>query len=298
MTQKILIAEDMEDSRFYLQTLLEGRGYQVAAAENGKSAIHLFQENDFDLIISDIRMPEMDGLSMLRTIKKSHPQTPVIIISAYRELENVIEALRYGACDYITKPYEEKQVFDSIDRVSRLTDIETIEKNFTGHLRHEFRSFDFETHPDEVNEMAHYLCRNLTLLGLKAEVQSLQVSLIEALTNAVYHGNLELSSTMKKGGDINTFKTYREAALEKLKLAPYKTRKVRVEYSLDQQKVQFVIRDEGPGFDPSKLADPTDPESFLKPSGRGLLMIRTFCDEVNWNKTGNEITLVKFRSIN
>jgi len=297
MPKKILIAEDMEDSRFYLQTILEVRGHHIAAVENGKKALHLFRETDFDLVISDINMPEMNGLQLLREIKNSHPQMPVIIISAYRDLENVIEALRSGACDYITKPYEEQQVIDSIDRVSRLNEADIVEKTFTRNLIQENRRFEFATNPDEINGIANYLCSNLLLLGLRAEIQPLQVSLIEALNNAVYHGNLELSSNIKNEDNIKTFDTFRGIALEKLKLPLYNTRKVTVDFSLDQKKIRYIIRDEGTGFDHRKLPDPRDPESFLKPSGRGLLMIRSFCDEVTWNTTGNEITLVKYRDI-
>ena len=104
-----------------------------------------------------------------------------------------------------------------------------------------------------------------------------------------------MSSDSKKSDDRSTFSRYQIEAREKMNLAPYNLRKVIIDYDLDEKKVQYVIRDGGPGFDYKKLPDPKDPESFLKPSGRGVLMIQTFCDEVKWNETGNEITLVKYR---
>ena len=64
---------------------------------------------------------------------------------------------------------------------------------------------------------------------------------------------------------------------------------------MDRTQATFVIRDDGPGFDLNSLPDPTDPENLLKPSGRGLLLIRTFMDEVSHNSTGNQITLVRRR---
>jgi len=61
--------------------------------------------------------------------------------------------------------------------------------------------------------------------------------------------------------------------------------------------VTFIVRDEGPGFDPSALPDPTDPENLLKPCGRGVMLIRTFMDQVNFSAKGNEITMVKRRAV-
>jgi anti-sigma regulatory factor (Ser/Thr protein kinase) len=66
---------------------------------------------------------------------------------------------------------------------------------------------------------------------------------------------------------------------------------------MSREQATITIRDEGPGFDPSSLPDPTDPENIGKISGRGLLLIRTFMDDVRFNETGNEITLVKKKSI-
>ncbi|MBU2644081.1 response regulator [bacterium] len=295
MNYKILIAEDLEDNRFFLQTLLELKGHSVTAAENGKIALGLFHKADFDFVITDIRMPEMDGLSLLCAIKKSSPQTPVIIISAYRELEDVIEALRCGACDYITKPYEEQDVHHSIERAARLRTDETTDKSFMGCQVNASTTYLFDGNPDKINGMARFLCHNLATPNVKAEIQSLQISLIEALSNAVFHGNLEIPSSIKTKDDINSFNTFQALARERNGQAPYNTRKVFIRSMVEPDKISFVIRDEGVGFDYRKLPDPLDPESFLEPSGRGLLMIRSFCDDVTWNETGNEITLVKYR---
>ncbi|NQU62735.1 MAG: response regulator [SAR324 cluster bacterium] len=295
MKCKILIAEDQEGNRFYLQGILEDGGHDVTAAENGKVALHLFQKEAFDLVITDIQMPIMDGLSLLRAIKKDHPETPVIIISALSELENVITALRDGACDFITKPYEDSAVYNSLDRVFRLIDADVKDRLNARYLKKESRSFEFDGNPDEIDFMARFLCQSLPLLDLKAKIQPLQVSLIEALSNAVFHGNLELPSSLKKNADCTSFKIFQTLARDRLKQKPYSSRKVTIDYTLDKKKVSYVIRDEGPGFDTHKLPDPLDPKCFLNPSGRGLLMIRTFCDTVTWNEAGNEITLVKYR---
>ena len=114
------------------------------------------------------------------------------------------------------------------------------------------------------------------------------IALEESLLNAMYHGNLELSSDLRQDGS----NTYEQLATIRRYLAPFADRQLHVHVRFDTSKATFIIRDEGPGFDVSKLPDPTDPENMLKVSGRGLLLIRTFMDEVHHNSTGNEIALV------
>lgn len=295
MFKKILIAEDQDDNRYFLKSALEQRSFQVVDAKNGKIALELFQKSDFDLVMTDIRMPEMDGLTLLRSIRQASPLTPVIIISAYGESENIIEALRNRACDYISKPYEQQEIFDSIDRVSRLFDSTAIKKEYAHSLTGETRQFEFSNDHAQTNSIARFLCCELDSYGLHAEKQSMQISLIEAIDNAILHGNLEISSSIKSSEDASSFKAFKELAEKRSRMNPYRSRRLTIDYLLDSEKICYTIKDGGAGFDYGALPDPLDPESFNRPSGRGLLMIRTFCDEVSWNDQGNEIKLVKYR---
>src|ERR1019366_2410633 len=93
-----------------------------------------------------------------------------------------------------------------------------------------------------------------------------------------------------KGSDA-----FKQKAEERRHLTPYRERRLHVHAKLTQEEAYFCIRDEGPGFDPSKLPDPTDPENLLKASGRGILLIRTFMDEAIHSATGNQLTMVKRR---
>ena len=117
------------------------------------------------------------------------------------------------------------------------------------------------------------------------------VALEEALLNGMYHGNLEVSSDLKQDGS-NAFNRLAEQRRQE---APYRERRLHVQVRLSTSEAFFAIRDEGPGFDPSKLPDPTDPENLTKASGRGILLIRTFMDEVTHSANGNQITMVKRR---
>ena len=117
-------------------------------------------------------------------------------------------------------------------------------------------------------------------------------ALYEVMLNAIEHGNLDLSSELR---ETHNGLAYKELAEERRRQAPYKDRRVRLTARFQNDQTVFIVRDEGAGYDASKLPDPTDPSNMQKSSGRGLLLIRTFMDEVRFNETGNEITLIKRR---
>ena len=117
------------------------------------------------------------------------------------------------------------------------------------------------------------------------------VALHEAMTNAIYHGNLELGSDLREQDE----KAYYDLAAARQRQEPYQSRRVYVTGEVSRLEAVFIVRDEGPGFDPSLLPDPTDPANLEKVCGRGLFLIRTFMDAVEHNEAGNQITMVKCR---
>ncbi|MDH4316824.1 MAG: sigma-54 dependent transcriptional regulator [Desulfobulbaceae bacterium] len=101
----ILIIDDELSMREFLKILLEKEGFAVTTAAEGTTALELAEENDFDLAISDIRMPGMNGLELLAELKAKKPSLPVIMMTAFASPEDAVTAMKYGAFDYITKPF-------------------------------------------------------------------------------------------------------------------------------------------------------------------------------------------------
>jgi anti-sigma regulatory factor (Ser/Thr protein kinase) len=127
----------------------------------------------------------------------------------------------------------------------------------------------------------------------ESDIVRISTALQEALVNAIEHGNLELDSSLREGlGD-----EYVELAAERRRQSPYSERKVHLTASFSREKATWTIRDEGRGFDPESLPDPTDPANLHRVSGRGLLLIRTFMDEVEFNQQANEIRMSKRRPV-
>ncbi len=114
MTKKILVVEDDQNLRNGLEMLLKTRGYEVKTAENGAKALDMLRKEDFDLIIADLIMPELDGMELLRIARKMCPHTSFIVITAYGTVESAVEAMKLGACDYILKPFKIDEVYSKV----------------------------------------------------------------------------------------------------------------------------------------------------------------------------------------
>ena len=106
MKKKILIVDDEKDTRDTLEEILIDEGYQTFAALSGRSALMKVKKNKPDLVLLDIKMPKMDGIEALNRIKKINKHVGVIMITAFGALDTAKDAMRLGAYDYITKPFD------------------------------------------------------------------------------------------------------------------------------------------------------------------------------------------------
>ena len=116
MTDAILVAEDEPSSAEYLRVLLEGRGHTVRVAANGLEALLALESRPFDLVITDLRMPSMDGFELLSHLAQRWPDLPAIVLTANEDVEDVVEAVRLGAINYLLKPATPASVGAAIDR--------------------------------------------------------------------------------------------------------------------------------------------------------------------------------------
>lgn len=115
--EQILVVDDEEAIREVISTLLESQGYQCTLKANGRLAMqHLMAGNSPDLILSDMVMPEMDGLKLLEWVRSQDTDIPVIMVTAMHDISTALQAIRRGAYDYILKPFEKDQLFVSVSR--------------------------------------------------------------------------------------------------------------------------------------------------------------------------------------
>jgi DNA-binding NtrC family response regulator len=115
--KRILLVDDEENARTALARILAREGYEVFSAGNGFEALELLQSSTVELVITDINMPEMNGMSFMRELNRLYPGINVIMITAYGEVESYIEAMNLGAFEYINKPVRMDELKKIITKV-------------------------------------------------------------------------------------------------------------------------------------------------------------------------------------
>ena len=131
MTERILVVEDESILRRNLCEFLSAQGFEVVGAEDGETALKRVREEDYDLLLSDIRLPRLDGLSLLQRVVEERPDTLVIMMTAYGSTESAVESLRCGAFDYLQKPIDYD---DLVERIRHLVEHRSLQRE-VGRLR-------------------------------------------------------------------------------------------------------------------------------------------------------------------
>jgi DNA-binding response OmpR family regulator len=121
MTEKkrILVVDDENSLRAALSTLLKDQGYDVSTAEDGDVAIEMLSSRSFDLILLDLKMPNVDGHEVLRFVKDKDPETKVIMLTGFADLKNALDSKGLGADNFIAKPFDRRELLRAIHRILR-----------------------------------------------------------------------------------------------------------------------------------------------------------------------------------
>lgn len=124
MTQRILVIDDEVDMLMLLRMIIEDNtDYDVETTNSPTEGIKMFREEDYDLVITDLKMPGLDGMDIFDEFKGLKPEVPVIMITAYGSIETADEALRKGIAEFITKPFRKDSILFTIRRVLELANV-------------------------------------------------------------------------------------------------------------------------------------------------------------------------------
>jgi len=121
---RVLIIDDEPLMRMSISDALKEDGYEVMSTASGREGVQLAKDGSFDVVITDLRLPDLDGIEVLKSCKKASPETMVVLITAYGAVETAVEAMKYGAYDYVTKPFRMEELLLMIRRMVRLRDLE------------------------------------------------------------------------------------------------------------------------------------------------------------------------------
>jgi CheY-like chemotaxis protein/anti-sigma regulatory factor (Ser/Thr protein kinase) len=288
----VLVVDDSPVDRRKAGGLVEeSLGWHVLYAENGRDALTAVERRRPAVVLTDLQMPEMDGLELVEAVRSQYPLLPVVLMTAHGSEEIAVEALRRGAASYVSKRRLTLNLAETLQQVLATARADQHHQRLVQCLRQWESYFVLENDPALLRALVALVQRNLADMNLGSDARRMRgsIALEEALTNALYHGNLEVSSELRQQGDGEG---YLRLAEERRHLPPYRDRRIHVQVKLSRAESIYVIRDEGCGFNPGGLPDPTDPANMERASGRGLLLIRTFMDRVAFNAAGNELTMV------
>jgi len=273
--KRILIVDDDPDVHRLLQVALHETGRYIESAFDGNEGLRKFEEGKWDLVITDVLMPGIDGMQLLERIRAMRPETPVVVMTVDSTADKIVTAIRENAFAWFSKPFTMQAVREMVERAlssPRLLDDIKVISATPRWLELRLRC-DFET----ATRALHFV-REMDPELPESDRESVALAFREILLNAIEHGG---------GNDPNVHVT--------------------VTYMRADGALLFLVRDPGPGFSFDKLKHAavsniqspvehamTREELGLRPGGFGILLTRSFVDELLYNEKGNEVLLIKY----
>ena len=289
---RVLVVDDSAVDRAVAGGILSMEtGFSIDYACNGEEALRQIDRGLPDLVLTDLQMSPLDGLQLVSTVREKYPRVPVILMTSQGSEEIAFLALQLGAASYVPKTFLQHKLRDTVHTVLEASINGAYFQKAMDCLARSERVYSLANDSSLFTPLIVHFQEECVALGIcnHADRVRLGVGLGEALANAMFHGNLELSSSLREA-DADA---YHDLADARRRQSPYRERRIEIEVRLAAEKAVFVIRDEGPGFDPTALPDPTDPANLEKVTGRGILLMQAFMDCVDFNTRGNEVTMVK-----
>jgi len=293
----ILVVDDSAfDRELIQQVLTDDSSLTVELAENGSLALERLRAVPIDLVVSDLQMPEMDGLELVAMVRVHFPHVPVVLMTAHGSETLAMEALERGASSYVPKSQLNEKLPDTVHDVLARTRADRSYQQLIGCFDTTEFKLSLDNNVELIDPLVDLTQQIATGMGLCDETGGYQVgvALRESLLNALYRGNLEISrEEMQEERERLLDGTATSLVAKRCSESPYRDRRIHVDLRVERNEARFVIRDEGPGFDVANLPPAGDPNALEPTGGRGLVLMRALMDDVLFNEVGNEVTLVK-----
>lgn len=293
MTRILVVDDSPVDQRLAQGLLRNSTDWDITPAGDGFEALSTIRRDPPDIVLTDLQMPEMNGLELVTAVRREFPLLPVVLMTAKGSEEIAVQALQRGAASYVPKRRLATDLLETVRRVLSASGEQRNQSALMNRLTRREDVYELENDLTLLLALAVSLQQTVCQLWSCDRSESLRIgtALEEALLNALFHGNLELGPQLRQ----EDFQAYNRMAEQRAQTAPFQARRIHVTARLQPDQAEFIVRDEGPGFDRSKLPAADEPLDLDVPSGRGVMLMRTFMDEVRYNERGNELTLIKRR---
>lgn len=261
---RVIVVEADAGLRESLSTAFAKRGHTVTPVDSTDEAVRWIEAGVVDLVVADLANASASDRAMLRSIHAQRQAIPLVITTNGKpiDLRGTLGPIR---ADTLACPFTDETIDDAIERVLAQQQLHDGTLKILPYLAETVR-FVIPSRVEFLDGVLNHLTERLVHLGVvRPESIDVVVALDEAIVNAIKHGN-----------------GYDAAKL------------VTIEAEITAESARFTISDEGPGFSEEDVPDPCAPENLLRPSGRGLLLIRNIMDKVEYNAQGNVLTMVKY----
>jgi CheY-like chemotaxis protein/anti-sigma regulatory factor (Ser/Thr protein kinase) len=290
----ILVVDDSETDRKLVGGLLKPKlDWIVQYASNGTQALEMIGSVFPDIVVTDLKMPEMDGIQLCTRSKVEFPHVPIVLITGMGSEELAVEALEAGAASYVPKSALAGSLLETVEQLlalSKSTQSKERLMNFSTSTRHQF---NLPNEQELISPLLEFVKSEMEILGVgdQTERRHVSVAIEEALINAIFHGNLEMNGSVVQDArralhDGVVAEFVKERSLE----PPFSDRRIRIAIEISRKQIEVVVRDDGDGFDAVGKTEKSGELSQLSGAGgRGLTLIHNFMDDVSFNEAGNEV---------
>lgn len=288
----VLVVDDSAVDRRLVRGLLERTGkFDVVEAVDGAEALLKVAESEPDVIVTDLIMPRLDGFGLVAAIKEEHPSIPVILITGRGSEDIAARALQHGAASYVAKVGLADDLVPTISRVLNASREDRTHARLLHHMGRCELEFSLRNDLALIGSAVNLLQVMLRCLPLGDEIERLRVGIAveEALKNAYLHGNLGIGGSNPRPRRDE----FAQLAAQRVYALPYRDRRIQLRCEITRDRARFVVRDEGEGFDVKAWLQDEMLGEQNESATRGISLMRTIMDEVRYNDTGNEVTLVK-----
>ena len=291
----VLVVDDSPIDRVLIEGVLKkDPRMRTRTAVNGADALTSIAAAQPDVVVTDLQMPEMDGLALVTALRLHYPQIPVVLITAHGSEELAVRALEHGAASYVPKSQMANSLLGAVDQVLELA---RNNRSYTAladgmeYAEFRFRADNDWLVTDRLVELVQQLVASIGVCDVGGQIR-LGMALEEAFRLTVLRGNLELTPELllAVSGHHDQTDHWLE---ERRRTPPYAGRKIRVHVKISPTEARFRVAHEGPPLRIDEPADAAVPPEMENPTSRSLILMRAFMDEVLFDPEGTAVTLVK-----
>jgi YesN/AraC family two-component response regulator len=289
--KSILVIDDEKSIRDMLKVGLTQYGYSYYEAPDGKTGIEVFKKVKPDLVLTDVKMPEMSGIELTKEIKGIEHNADVVIMTGYGSEELVIDALRSGASNYVKKPISLNELFNILDSLILKRERRKKSEVIKDVVFYEKKSLIINNDITRIWGVINQILFNIPETMPESTIEGIRLGLYEIILNAIEHGNLGISYEEKSQALQDN--TYLKLLASRSNEQSRRDKRVFIDCTSDRNDLKIEVRDEGEGFNYKEFANMDDPDRMLKAHGRGIFLASLYLDRMEYREPGNKVILSK-----